>query len=319
MTFIHSRRDFVRHAALLTAASAVGLKSATAADTFVVADTASGKIRGVEVDGIRVFKGIPYGADTAGPNRFMPPAPVAKWTGVRDALEYGQSAPQSEPGARRAASDLAVAGAGLRTEGEDCLVLNVWTPALADGRKRPVMVWCHGGGFATGSGSSPITEGQNLARRGDVVVVTINHRLNVLGFTYLGEPGGTEFAASGDAGMLDIVKALEWVRDNIARFGGDPETVTVFGQSGGGRKVATLLAMPSAKGLFHRAIIESGATIRLVERDQATRVAAELMKTLGLGKTQVKALQSLPVDTIMPFFTVLPCSPSLLASQAREL
>src|SRR5665213_141977 len=199
MTFIHSRRDFVRHAALLTAASAVGLKSATAADTFVVADTASGKIRGVEVDGIRVFKGIPYGADTAGPNRFMPPAPVAKWTGVRDALEYGQSAPQSEPGARRAASDLAVAGAGLRTEGEDCLVLNVWTPALADGRKRPVMVWCHGGGVATGSGSSPITEGQNLARRGDVVVVTINHRLNVLGFTYLGEPGGTEFAASGDA------------------------------------------------------------------------------------------------------------------------
>src|SRR5438552_6517475 len=299
MTIIHSRRDFVRHAALLTAASAVQLRSADAADTYVVADTASGKVRGVEVEGIKIFKGIPYGASTAGANRFMPPAAVKKWDGVRDALEYGESAPQSEPGARRAASDLAVAGAGLRTEGEDCLVLNVWTPALADNRKRPVMVWCHGGGFATGSGSSPVTAGFNLARRGDVVVVTINHRLNVLGFTYLGEPGGPEYSSSGDVGMLDIVRALQWVRDNITRFGGDPGTVTIFGQSGGGRKVATLLAMPEAKGLFHRAIIESGATLKLVEKDQGTRVAAELMQTLGLGKTQVKDLQMVPIDKLM--------------------
>ena len=127
------------------------------------------------------------------------------------------------------------------------------------------MFWCHGGGFATGSGSSPVTEGANLARRGDVVVVTINHRLNVLGFASLEEAGGPEFASSGDAGMLDIVFALQWVRDNIAQFGGDPGNVMVFGQSGGGRKVATLLAMPSAKGLFHRATIESGATLKLVE------------------------------------------------------
>jgi len=299
MTIHLSRRDFVKHASLLTAASAFGARPAWAADTFVVADTTAGKVRGVEVEGIKVFKGVPYGANTTGTNRFMPPAPVPKWTGVRDALEFGPSAPQTEPGARRNTSDLAVAGAGLPQEGEDCLVLNVWTPALGDGRKRPVMVWCHGGGFSSGSGSSPITAGLNLARRGDVVVVTINHRLNVLGFTYLGEPGGPEYSASGDVGMLDIVRALEWVRDNITRFGGDPGTVTVFGQSGGGRKVATLLAMPEAKGLFHRAIIESGATLKLVERDQATRVASELMKTMGLDKTRVRDLQMAPLDKVM--------------------
>jgi para-nitrobenzyl esterase len=299
MTIHLSRRDFVKHASLLTTASVFGVSHAFAADAFVVADTTAGKVRGVEVEGIKIFKGVPYGANTTGRNRFMPPAPVPKWTGVRDALEYGPSAPQTEPGVRRNASDLAVAGAGLPQESEDCLVLNVWTPALDDGRKRPVMVWCHGGGFASGSGSSPITAGLNLARRGDAVVVTINHRLNVLGFTYLGEPGGPEYSASGDVGMLDIVRALEWVRDNITRFGGDPGTVTVFGQSGGGRKVATLLAMPEATGLFHRAIIESGATLRLVERDQATRVAAELMKTLGLDKTQVRDLQMAPLDKVM--------------------
>ena len=187
----------------------------------------------------------------------------------------------------------------FRPESEDCLVLNVWTPAVGDGRKRPVMFWCHGGGFATGSGSSPVTEGANLARRGDVVVVTINHRLNVLGFTALEDAGGSEFAGSGDAGMLDIVFALEWVRDNIAQFGGDPGNVMVFGQSGGGRKVATLLAMPSAKGLFHRATIESGATLKLVDRDAGARAAHELMSTLGIAKGQVRELQSVPLNKIM--------------------
>ena len=218
---------------------------------------------------------------------------------MRDALAYGPSAPQREPGTAANTSDLAVAGAGMREESEDCLVLNVWTPALGDNRKRPVMVWCHGGGFATGSGSSPVTEGEALARRGDVVVVTLNHRLNVLGFTSLEEIGGTEFAQSGDAGMLDIVHALRWVRDNIGRFGGDPGNVTVFGQSGGGRKVATLLAMPSAKGLFHRAIIESGATLKLVERDQATRVAAELMKTWDSPGPRCASCRRCPSTRIM--------------------
>src|SRR5688572_6720451 len=307
MSHALSRRDVLRHSALLLAAAGVGLRPAFAEDgQAVVADTASGRIRGLEVRGIKVFKGVPYGASTGGANRFMPPVAPAKWTGVRDALAYGPSAPQTEPGARRAASEIAVAAAGLPAEGEDCLVLNIWTPAVKDNRKRPVMFWCHGGGFATGSGSSPVTDGANLARRGDVVVVTINHRLNILGFTSLADVGGSEFSASGDVGMMDIVHALEWVRSNIAQFGGDPNSVMVFGQSGGGRKVATLLAMPSAKGLFHRAVIESGATLALVEREQAARVASELLTTLGLDKTRVRELQALPVDRIMAaYFAVV--------------
>jgi para-nitrobenzyl esterase len=305
MSFERSRRDFLKQGSMLAALSSgmLDLKAAWAQTAtqarFVEADTAFGRVRGADVEGIKTFKGIPYGASTAGRNRFMPPVDPAKWSGVRDALAYGPSAPQREPGAQRAESELAVAAAGLPGEGEDCLVLNVWTPGVDGGAKRPVMLWCHGGGFATGSGSSPGTDGTNLARRGDVVVVSINHRLNVLGFTYLGELGGPQFAQSGDVGVLDIVHALAWVRENIGEFGGDPDNVTVFGQSGGGRKVATLLTMPSAKGLFHRAIIESGATMKLVERDQAARVARELLAKLGLQPSQVAALQTLPLDRIM--------------------
>ena len=294
-----TRRDFLKQATLLAVTPGIWISGRLADPTYVFSETNSGRVRGVDVDGIKVFKGIRYGASTAGKNRFMPPVDPAKWTGVRDALEYGPSAPQTEPGARRTTSDLAVAGAGLTDESEDCLALNVWTPGLRDNIKRPVMVWCHGGGFSSGSGSSPVTEGASLARRGDVVVVTINHRLNVLGFTYLEEFGGRDFAQSGDVGMLDIVHALKWVRANIVQFGGDPNTVTVFGQSGGGRKVGALLAMPPAKGLFHRAIIESGPTIKLVEQDQATRVASELMKKLGLTGSTARAVQNLPLDRLM--------------------
>src|SRR6185436_5364942 len=180
------------------------------------------------------------------------------------------------------------------------------TPAVNDGRKRPVMFWCHGGGFATGSGSSPGTDGTNLARRGDAVVVSINHRLNVLGFTNLVEAFGRDYAQSGDVGMLYIVQALQWVRTNIERFGGDPNTVMIFGQSGGGRKVSTLLTMPSAKGLFHRAVIESGATIKLVERDAAAKVAERLLTKLSLNTTQLRELQTLPVQKIMSaYFAVV--------------
>jgi para-nitrobenzyl esterase len=301
MSFERSRRDFLRTSAMLTALSAGGVwrPSVGQEARYVEAATTFGRVRGIDANGIKTFKGIPYGASTAGAGRFRPPTDPTAWRGVRDALAYGSSAPQREPGAARASSELAVAAAGLPPESEDCLVLNIWTPAVGDGRTRPVLFWCHGGGFVTGSGSSPVTDGANLARRGDAVVVSINHRLNVLGFTYLAELGGRDFAQSGDVGMLDVVHALKWVRANIAEFGGDPQNVTVFGQSGGGRKVATLLAMPPAKGLFHRAIIESGATLELVEPEQAARVARELLKQLELEPTKWRELANVPLATLM--------------------
>jgi para-nitrobenzyl esterase len=303
-----TRRDFVQQGSLTLLAMA-SMTSApewarAAGSDSAVAETAFGKIRGVDAGGIKIFKGIPYGATTAGRNRFMPAADPAPWSGTRDALQYGPTAPQGDPGTLTASPELAVKG--IPGEGEDCLVLNVWTPGLGDGRKRPVMVWLHGGGFVTGSGSARDYDGTNLAKRGDVVVVTINHRLNALGFTYLAELGGADFAESGDVGMLDIVHALRWVRTNIERFGGDPGTVTIFGQSGGGRKVGTLLAMPPAKRLFHRAVIESGPTITLVEKDQGTRVAGMLLAKLGVNKNNVRDLQKLPVGQIMgAYFAVV--------------
>ena len=302
MSFERSRREFLKQSAVLGALSAGTLwRSGLRAQQprYVEAATTSGRVRGLDAGGIKTFKGIPYGASTAGTARFRPPASPAAWTGIRDAVGYGPSAPQQEPGVARGESAFGVAAANLPPEGEDCLVLNVWTPALGDGRPRPVLFWCHGGGFATGSGSSPVTDGSNLARRGDVVVVSVNHRLNVLGFTHLAELGGSDFAQSGDVGMLDIVQAMKWVRANIAEFGGDAGNVTIFGQSGGGRKVATLLAMPSAKGLFHRAIIESGATLELVAPEQAARVARELLQELNLAPRQWRELQTVPLATLM--------------------
>jgi len=312
-----SRRNFLKHISALAVSSGFFLRDLHAQDaTFVTAETAFGKIRGVDINGIKIFKGIPYGASTAGSNRFMPPAEPADWSGVRDALAYGHSAPQQDPATSQPAPGvLTVSGSNLPPEGEDCLVLNIWTPAVSPASesapKRPVMFWCHGGGFATGSGSSPDNDGTNLARRGDVVVVTINHRLNVLGFANLSEFIGN-FAASGDAGMLDIVQALKWVRANISQFGGDPNMVTIFGQSGGGRKVETLLAMPSAKGLFHRAIVESGAAVKVVDRDVAVRNAEQLLAKLGIDRKNVRALQKLPVGRIMAaYFAVVKDNPDV--------
>jgi para-nitrobenzyl esterase len=308
-----TRRNFVKSASLLGLSSGVLLSDLRAQNPqYVIAETSFGKVRGIDNNGIKTFKGILYGASTAGANRFMAPKDPAKWTGVRDALEYGQSAPQRDPAAApRPSGGITISGENLPPEGEDCLVLNVWTPAVNDNRKRPVMFWCHGGGFVSGSGSSPDNDGTNLARRGDVVVVTINHRLNVLGFANLSE-FSTDFAASGDAGMLDIVQALKWVRTNISRFGGDPNTVMIFGQSGGGRKVETLLAMPSAKGLFHRATIESGAAIQVAGRDIAIRNGERLLAKLGVSKANVHEVQKLPVEKIMSaYFAVVRESPGV--------
>jgi para-nitrobenzyl esterase len=294
-----SRRDFIRQTSVAAVATGFFTHTAFGADDSVTADTSLGKIRGVDDGGIKTFKGIPYGANTAGPNRFLPPKPAPKWAGVKDARKYGYSCPQNEPGKPVKTSDVAVAGAGLTAENEDCLALNVWTPTVNDGRKRPVMFWCHGGGFSSGSGSSPITAGRNLAKRGDVVVVALNHRLNVLGYCNLAAIAGPDFADSGDVGMMDVVLALNWVKDNIAQFGGDPGNVTIFGQSGGGMKVSTLLAMPSAKGLFHRAIIESGASLKGVDQETGTKAAGLLLTKLGIDKAKARDIQTVPINTLM--------------------
>ena len=297
-----NRRDFHRG---LAGAYAIGLSASYAADSEPIAETAAGKVRGVVEEGVNVFKGIPYGAPTSGKNRFMPARKPEPWTGVRDALQYGPAAPQGDG---QTAPDVGHMG-------EDCLVLNVWTRGLKDGGKRPVMVWMHGGGFATLSGSSRMYDGVNLCRRGDVVVVTLNHRLNVFGFLDLGDIAGESFAASANVGMLDLVQALAWVRDNIAQFGGDSGNVTIFGESGGGRKVSTLLAMPDAKGLFHRAIIESGPGLHLQPRDRSTELALALLDKLDLRPNQIPQLQELPVAKVLAAYSAVERA---LDSESRE-
>jgi para-nitrobenzyl esterase len=212
-----------------------------------------GKLEGDEQNGLFVFKGIPFAAPPVGARRWMPPEKPAAWTGVRDARRFGAVAHQNKL-MLSALSAMVVDG----EQSEDCLTLNVWTPAL-DGKRRPVMVWIHGGGFTIGSGSQPIYDGSALARRGDVVLVTVNYRLGPLGYLRLADVTGGKIAASGNEGMLDQVAALEWVRDNTDEFGGDPGNVTIFGESAGGMSVGTLLAMPAARGLFDKAIPQSGA------------------------------------------------------------
>lgn len=268
-----------------------------------VVETNSGKVRGMTTAGVSIFRGIPYGGSTAGKNRFMPPAAVQPWAGVRDAFDYGPSAPQN-PSTMRGLVDprsgfAAYGDAAGIVESEDCLVLNVWTRGLGDGGKRPVMFWCHGGGFAASSGSPLMYAGERLAQRGDVVVVTVNHRLGALGYSYLAGVGGAQFASSVNVGMLDLVAALEWVRDNIGRFGGDPRNVTIFGESGGGAKVSTLLAMPSAKGLFHRAAIQSGPGIRMSEPAASVEVADLLLAELGLDRARIAEIQNVKVERIV--------------------
>ncbi len=252
--------------------------------------TAAGPVRGVIRYGVHQFWGVPYAASTEGANRFMPPVPTAPWTRVRDCFQVGNRSPQDPDGPISEVFSLD------RREpmGEDCLNVNVFTPGL-DGTPRPVMVWLHGGGFAGGSGNWLLYEGTNLARKENVVVVAVTHRLNLFGFLHLAGLGaGEKWARSSNVGMLDIVASLEWIKQNIGRFGGNPGAVTVFGQSGGGSKVTTLMAMPAAKGLFHRAIAMSGAQVRGATRESATRAAEQYLAKLGLTPPQLDRVQQMP-------------------------
>jgi para-nitrobenzyl esterase len=297
------RRTFVGFGALATAGVFVesALSTACAPSTTAVGSsgaivqTTAGQVRGLVQDKVHTFKGMPYGATTADAGRFMPPAKPQPWNNVRDAFALGPRAPQifgGEP-AEVAATD------PREALGEDCLCLNVWTPSPSDGRRRPVMVWLHGGGYTSGSGSYSMYDGKELARKHDVVAISINHRLNVFGFLYLAEVGGAKYANASNVGMLDIVAALEWVRDNIAAFGGDPGNVTIFGQSGGAGKVSTLMAMPSAKGLFHRAVAQSGSNVRGITRSDANKTAEMVLSKLGLTTNQVDDLQTMPMDRLL--------------------
>lgn len=272
-----SRRSFIGGAT-----AAVVLPSALKARQSAerpMATTTAGPVRGYRDGGVNVFKGVRYGADT-GPRRFEKPSPPAPWTAIAEASAYGAAAPQ-KGGSERAS--------------EDCLFLNIWTPGIADGGKRPVMVYFHGGAYNSGSGANPLYDGRRLAAKGDVVVITVNHRLNAFGYLYL----PALFPDSGNAGMWDLVLALDWVRNNAAAFGGDPTRVMVFGQSGGGAKIATLMAAPAAAGLFHAAATMSGQQITASGPLNAARRAAAFVDALSVAADDVATLKSLPAEKIV--------------------
>lgn len=257
---------------------------------FVTVETASGRIRGGHSRGALAFKAIPYGGSVSGKNRFKAPPKVTPWTGVKDCTRLGPPALQS-PHSTYGEHEPAYA--------EDCLVLNVWTPAVNDGGKRPVMFYCHGGGYTTGSGGQNIQDGAHLAARYDVVVVALNHRLGLFGFLYLGELGGEDYATSGNQSLLDIAAALGWVKDNIAVFGGDPANVMVFGESGGGYKTSMLLAMPAAHGLLHKAGIQSGPGLKAQARQTASETAKRVLAALDLKPADIAKLAEVPAETLL--------------------
>ena len=261
-------------------------------DNIAVTNTQYGKVRGFIMRGIHTYLGIPYGADTSGKNRFMPPQKPASWTDVRPAVWWGNTAPQIME--KRYANVYAsfVDHWNYDDVSEDCLKINVWTPS-PDSQKRPVMVWLHGGGFVNGNGiEQDGYHGENIARLGNVVFCSLNHRLGALGYSHLKAAGG--YAASGNAGNLDMVFALEWVKNNIANFGGDPNNVTIMGQSGGGSKVTTLMNMPSAKGLFHKGVVLSGGSLAGVNKEYAEKLGQKVMEEAGLKQGEIEKLQQIP-------------------------
>lgn len=272
------------------AQSGPGQSNSSSAGEYVLVDTVEGRLRGQKQDGVCLFRGVRYAGPPLGKDRFKAAPRLAKWKGVRDALTWGHPALQVRGqtfGGNEPAPD------------EDCLVLNVWTPAVNDGRKRPVMFYCHGGGFSTGSGASRLQEGSNLARENDVVVVQSNHRLGIMGYLFLADVLGEPYASSANPGMLDIVAALEWTKRNIEAFGGDPSNVMVWGESGGGAKTSCIYAMPSAVPYFHKASIESGPGVRMTERETANRTTRWVLDKLGLTPKDAHKLLEIPAEKLL--------------------
>ena len=264
-------------------------------DDIAVANTEYGKVQGFLLRGIYNFRGIPYGADTGGANRFMPPQKPESWDGVRPAVWWGDSAPQIMEGRYSNAFQAYADHWNYDALSEDCLRLNVWTPGIGDDGNRPVIVWLHGGGYTNGNAiEQDGYGGENLSRKGNVVFVSINHRLGPIGFSDLSGVGGEKYAHSGNVGALDMVAALEWIRDNIEHFGGNPGNVTIIGQSGGGAKVCTLMAMPAAKGLFHKAVPLSGSTIQSADQTRTRGMGEYILKEAGLQPGEIDKLQEMP-------------------------
>ncbi len=288
-----SRRKFIKRTALATSPlicfPQYSFCSLNTGYDYKVVDTPYGKLRGYQEDGVNIFKGVPYAGSVSGEKRFQKAGPVEPWKGIREAIQLGN--PSIQPPNQ-------TYGLNEPDPAENCLVLNIWTPAN-DNKKRPVMVYSHGGGFRTGSGGSVAQDGANLARMYDVVVVTTNHRLGLLGYLYLDEIAGEEFKGSGNRGVQDIGLALEWVNKNIELFGGDPNNVMIFGESGGGMKTSCLYAMPEASPYFHKASIESGPGVEIIAAETAAETTQLVLDYLNIRPDNWKKLLEIPASKLL--------------------